>query len=206
MRTWTHRAHAGTGVLLLGLALAGNATAAESSLSDRISKSFDESQSRGGTDRESLGDTRMVAPTPLGAGYPSTVTYSAPSTYEMEQGAGSQSFGESVQDTVDGFHELVIPAERLQAIPPADPGMDCRELYAETTRLLALGQRNRPSFNEDPKNIAIGAAGLVVPAASYLLIVTAYAAWYEDQHQKEARHRTGELREIMGQRRCFARD
>ena len=91
-------------------------------------------------------------------------------------------------------------------MPPVDPDMDCHALYAETGRLVRLGERYRPAFQDEPRNQVIGAAGLVHPAAFYLWGVTAYAAWYEDGHRAEARARVRDLRRLMADRRCFSRD
>lgn len=214
--------------LVLGLLTTGSAGAAQRSLASIISESFDrqdgQTAAAGATSQEMV-QTVTVTPTPgpmpmhavetgatpTMAPMPAPVQAVEPGAtptpgFEHEVGAAMRSLNESVRHTVDRFHQIVISPNRLQPVPAADPTMSCNALYAETSRLVGLGERYRPSYSEDPRNITIGAAGFVFTPAFYLYGVTAYAAWYENGHRKDAKQRVAELRRLMADRRCFSRD
>ena len=209
---------------LLWLLLPVDAALAQRTMSQVMAESFDGGASVAVVQRSPAPPATAMPAT----GAPALAAQSAPGTAPRD-GAGGQTAdtppvypaaprasaplqrlaadaGYTLGRVVDGLHELVIPAERLQAIPAADPSMDCRRLYEETGRLVRLSNRYRPAFHDDPRNQAIGAIGLVHTSAFYALGVTAYAAWYEDGHRAEARERLRELRRLMADRRCFARD
>ncbi len=191
-------------VLLAGFVLSGTSGAAQRSMTELIAAAFEGQPAAPGAVETTAATPATATPMIAAAGTdPGTATAASPAT---QPGALVESMDRSLQRALDGFHEVIISPQRLQAIAPADPGMDCRQLYTETTRLLALGARNRPSYGEDPRNIAVGALGVVYTPALYLFGVTAYAAWYEDLHRSEARRRVRELRALMAERRCFARE
>ena len=201
--------------VLLALLLAAPAEAQQRSLSEVIAESMDQAAATNadapatavavGTEAASTTDPHPPAngvPHPIGDDYPVTTTASRHPGTATDPFAGS--LGDGLARAVDGLHRLVLPPERLQPIPAADPRMDCTALYNEATRLISLGERHRKGFTDDPRNVAIGAVGLVWPAAYYLWGVTAYAGWYEDNHRREANTRLSEVRRIMADRRCFA--
>lgn len=190
------------------LALLPGAATAQHSMSQAVAETFADPQAAGERAPATAALVTATADTNLQPAEPAPLAYhTPPPVYPATASPPPASApGQSLARMLDGLHELIIPAERLQAIPPPDPDMDCVALYRRTGQLLRLGERYRPAFQDDPRNKAIGVIGLTYTPVFYLWGVTSYAAWFEDNHRAEARERVSEVRRLMADRRCFARD
>ena len=94
-----------------------------------------------------------------------------------------------------------------QAIAPPQiaPERSCVDMYREVTELIPRTQPYAQDFYSDPRNEAIGVAGLILRPAFALWGYTAVSRYVDRQRTEVVKERIAALRGAMADKQCFVR-